>query len=244
MKTPTKPPSRGLLPSILRPARFPHPSSLIPHPFSAAAFTLIELLAVMLIAVLLISLGYAGYNEMRKTTGVGTAARNVADALNLARQSAVAAGHRARFLFRVGGSYGDTHYQYAVVREVPGLRINGQRYWEYVSEWQGLPMGVVFAGSFPPPTNSITGLVNYDNTQIYTNATTWYTNRFYRADPPPSTRYYTIEFSREGRPSQTWTVTVARGYYSGSGSSFVTSGVDYASVILDSQTGKSRVVRK
>jgi len=223
------------------------PPSLIPHPSSlhTAAFTLIELLAVMLIAVLLISLGYAGYNEMRKTTGIGTAARNVADALSLARQSAVAAGHRTRFLIKVGGSYGDTHYQYAVVREAPGLRIKGERYWEMVSDWQGLPVGVVFAGTLPTASRTVMDVGEVKNVLVYTNAPPAppATNNYWNVlalNPNP----YSIEFSREGRPSQTWTVTVARGYYTGSGTSFVTSGVDYASVILDGQTGKARVLRK
>jgi prepilin-type N-terminal cleavage/methylation domain-containing protein len=211
-------------------------SSALARPL--AGFTLIELLAVMLIAVLLISLGYAGYNEMRKTTGVGTAARNVADALSQARQAAVASGHRTRFLITQSG---DKH-QYAIVREVPGLRISGQRYWETISEWQRLPLGVGFAGTLPPTADMVWRSGNA--TQIvYTNAppAPWYTNTYNVASavsPPPST----IEFSRQGRPSQTWTVTVARGYYSGS--SFVTSGADYAWVIVDGQTGKTRVERK
>lgn len=211
---------------------------------TAGAFTLIELMAVLLIGMLLITLAITAYTNLRRTTGVGTAARVVADNLEIARQTAMSMQVRTRYLASPGSSnYRPTH-RGAVVREIPGLRDpSGQAIWQYSTEWHAVPVGVYYLGTnttmagglewLPAPTTVIGDYGS--STAVYTSgwdsvSNVWQITNISKAGLS-AVSYQSVEFDPEGRPSQTWTVTVGR------------SGTDLARVIVDGWTGKVRVER-
>jgi type II secretory pathway pseudopilin PulG len=211
-----------------------------------AAFTLIELMAVILISVLLLAIGVAGYSEMRKSLGVGTAARHVAEQLDCARQTAMAMQVRTRYIINSGAGRG------AVVRVIPGMPgPSGNPVWQWVVEWHQLPTGVGYLGTnagspgtleLLPSLYTVIGTVGYQSYPSTGNAGmtggwnevtgSWILLTNSIASYTGGANYRAVEFSPEGRPSQTLTVTVGRG------------SAEYSYIIVDGLTGKTKVERR
>lgn len=223
--TPTPLAKRFRRRGVPAPARSPAP----------AGFTLIELLAVVTIMGLLVTVAIAGYSQMRKSLGVGTAARHVAERLELARQAAITRNVRSRYLVNSGS------IQDAVVQEVSGLRDStGNSLYQWVIEWNSLPTGVTFITNGMTLSTTPLAQVSQGSTRFTNGWTNCVSCPGWIVTPNDVNSFsgdktcWIVEFSSEGRPAQTYTVTVARSWNT----------QECAYVIVDSLTGKIRTVRK
>jgi len=128
---------------------------------SQSGFTLVELLAVLVIMAILMTAGILSVPGLLKSTGLSTGLRQVSNTLNLARQYAVTHRATTRVVFPYSGTTGSTgtnlapwYLSYSVMART------GTSAYVYISKWERLPAGVVLnvdslsVDSLPFPTNS------------------------------------------------------------------------------------------
>ena len=204
---------------------------------ATAAFTLIEMLTVLVIIGLMLGIGIPAVTNLMKSSGLNSATRQVSNALNWARQYAITHRTKTRVVFPcnvTGITYTNLapwHQSYAVV-EI-GTTIN------YLSKWERLPVGTVFmdannnASVGSPPSVDILGppaSLPFPSTNSGSSATLPY-----------------IEFTPTGAASQAGAFTITEGLMNGGTvmpiSKTSTSLVNAAVITVDSIIGRIKVTR-
>jgi prepilin-type N-terminal cleavage/methylation domain-containing protein len=114
-----------------------------------AAFTLLEMMAVIVVVLILMAFAIPTINSLR-STALQVAARQVSSTMQLARQYAINERVPVRFIFAVTNSGGVVRDElvcraYTVVK----ANINGDSGlvddWEALEDWTFLPQGVIFS---------------------------------------------------------------------------------------------------
>jgi prepilin-type N-terminal cleavage/methylation domain-containing protein len=115
-------------------------------------FTLVELMAVIMVMGLILALGVPALLSFR-ATAVSSGSRSVANALSLARQYAVTHRRDTRVVFFYAGTTDDSsadglakrYNQYAVLTAWPTNRSDmNYACWIQVGRWESLSLGAVF----------------------------------------------------------------------------------------------------
>jgi prepilin-type N-terminal cleavage/methylation domain-containing protein len=112
------------------------------------AFTLVELLTVLIIIGILLAVAIPATTNLTRSNSLNTAVRQVSNTLSLARQFAITQRVYARVVFPYTGtttasptSAVPTYISFAVMTNSSRTATNG---WGYVSRWEYLPVGVYF----------------------------------------------------------------------------------------------------
>ena len=115
-------------------------------------FTLIEMLAVIVIIGIVVAMTIPAVTNLMKSGGVTAASREVSNTLGLARQLAITQRTFSRVVFPYGQSGPKTqdmwYRTYAVMtnRDNSAAALAG---WAYASKWEYLPVGAVFLNVVP-----------------------------------------------------------------------------------------------
>jgi prepilin-type N-terminal cleavage/methylation domain-containing protein len=107
-------------------------------------FTLIEMVAVMVIMAIILSIAIPAVTNLSKANVMSAGAREVANTLSLARQFAITHRTYARVVFPYSGTLNNPdmwYHTYAVIRNADPANAGG---WVYETKWEYLPVGVVF----------------------------------------------------------------------------------------------------
>jgi len=133
------------------------------------AFTLIEMLTVLVIVGIILAIGIPAFTNLMKSGGLGAAARQVSNTLTLARQYAITRRTNVRVVFPFSGTGGagtnlaPLYQSYAVVA-VNGTTTN------YLSKWERLPLGTVFLNASTLTSSSLDDLGAANLPYPYTNS--------------------------------------------------------------------------
>jgi uncharacterized protein (TIGR02596 family) len=190
---------------------------------SAAAFTLMELLAVIAIIGILLAISIPAVTNLMKASALNAASREVSSTLSLARQYAITQRTTTRVVFPFSQT-GIADMQYRAYAVASSNRAGAA--WEYMGKVEYLPVGAVFLQS---------GIGALDSLQIDSNFPFPATN-----SPPVQLAY--IEFRPTGAASQTATLTIQEGFINNSGTPTTTS-PNAVTTIVDNVVGRIRVTR-
>jgi prepilin-type N-terminal cleavage/methylation domain-containing protein len=195
------------------------------------AFTLVELLAVIVIIGLMLGVGLPAMTKLSKSGELNSAVRHVSSTLSLARQYAITKRTPTRFVFaeKTPASLNITNYYhtaFAVLALTNSASPNSATSWAYISKLEVLPEGTIIdsrwfsatQAGFPHPTN-----LNDVATLTY------------------------IQFSPTGAASS-WgsnlpEIIFRQGYYSLSNSATVTTSGNAATCTVETILGRVRVTR-
>jgi prepilin-type N-terminal cleavage/methylation domain-containing protein len=119
-------------------------------------FTLVEMLAVLVIMGLLIIFAVPAVEHVMKSSGLSAATREVSNTLGLARQYAITHRTNTRVIFAYNNGVPQTssnqdYIAYTVVvadpaaTPAPGNNVG----WDYIGKWEFLPNGVIFLNDTP-----------------------------------------------------------------------------------------------
>ena len=137
------------------------------------SFTLVEMLAVVVIIGLLVVAGIPAFMRIATSGSVNSSLRQVSNALSLARQYAITQRTITRVVFPysvTGTAYTNSEYiSFAVVasnRTAIGTAPAG---WNYIGKWEYLPMGSVFYYYLNTSAGSLNKLSSDSNVPYPTN---------------------------------------------------------------------------
>jgi prepilin-type N-terminal cleavage/methylation domain-containing protein len=174
---------------------------------ATTAFTLIEMLTVIVIVGIILAVGIPAFTNLMKSGGLSAASRQVANTLTMARQYAITKRTNVRVVFPYDGTTGTSgtnlapwYQSYAVLEY--GATTN------YLTKWEHLPLGTVFMSDTPSPPLAPPLPYNFNNDLASTSFPFPYTNS------PNATLAY-IEFRPTGAASKPGTFTITEGFVSG-----------------------------
>jgi prepilin-type N-terminal cleavage/methylation domain-containing protein len=226
------------------------------------AFTLIELLTVISIALILVMLAVPAMNNLRRSSGVDAAARVVANHLSLARQYAITHRTPTRWITPDVHNSDAKHTWngrvYAVIARDPRFDASGIQHWTWCTDYRRMPSGTVLLYWNSPVPGSVTTLPKqtvslYDshstnnNLFISTNSLSGEvtTNVVYFGNNSFGLPVRYIEFDPRGLPTQSHTIMVARAKaYTKQGNYTPTQATERAYVIVDGFKGDISVETK
>ncbi len=177
---------------------------------ATTAFTLIEMLTVIVIVGIILAVGIPALTSLMKSGGMNSATRQVANALTLARQYAITKRTNVRVVFPYSGTTGGgtnlaPPYQSYTVVALNGTTPN------YISKWEHLPLGTVFMNDAAilgiPPRPCLDNLQTA-NFPFPTNTTA-------ALGPGNSATLAFIEFRPTGAARNPGTFTITEGHMSG-----------------------------
>src|SRR5690242_7987 len=111
------------------------------------AFTLVELLAVIAIMAIIVLAALPALKSIQ-STALQTAARQIANELQLTRQYAITQRASVRFCIAVDNSSGDSNRVCRAYTACVGTDTNSDGvvdYWQPLQDWRFLPDGIVFS---------------------------------------------------------------------------------------------------
>ena len=115
-------------------------------PGRCSAFTMIELLAVLVIAAVLVGLSVPTLERLMNGGGVGAAAREVSNMLGYARQIAITQRIYARVVFPCKSTNIHSEMWYRSYAIMTNRDNSAATTWAYVTKWEYLPPGTFFFG--------------------------------------------------------------------------------------------------
>jgi prepilin-type N-terminal cleavage/methylation domain-containing protein len=137
------------------------------------AFTLVELLTVIVIIGIMVAIGVPAITSLSKSGGLTAAARMVPNTLSLARQYAITQRTNTRVVFPYSLSAGVAnsmwYSSFSILAKTNRYDNTTAQAWRYIGKWEYLPVGSVFlnsgvgalddpsymrTNSIPNPTNS------------------------------------------------------------------------------------------
>lgn len=132
-------------------------------------FTLAEILTVLVIIAIVLSIAIPAVTNLTKASALNYAAREVSNAMSLARQYAITQRTTTRVVFPYDGTGALNHpdmwyHTYAVMANPTPTVPTG---WKYVTKWEYLPAGVVFLRDPLPTAPSVVGALNNPNSLAY-----------------------------------------------------------------------------
>lgn len=211
------------------------------------SFTLVEMLAVVVIIGLLVVAGIPAFMRIATSGSVNSSLRQVSNALSLARQYAITQRTITRVVFPysvTGTAYTNSEYiSFAVVasnRTAIGTAPAG---WNYIGKWEYLPMGSVFYYYLPTSVGSLNKLSFDSNFPYPTNGAAGGTLAYIEFQPTGAatkSSYLILQegfvtFNVSGTPSENGPGVLTGGGHIGNNAGTIT---------VDSMIGHISVTRK
>jgi type IV fimbrial biogenesis protein FimT len=198
-------------------------------------FTMIELMAVILILGVLIAVGMPAMRRITQATGLQGASRQVSSTLSLARQLAITQRTNVRVVFPNSATVSanpvasnNTYTAYSVMASNQGTGAT----WYYVGKWEFLPVGSVFlsgsgaAGSLDNSSSLLQATMPYP----YSNSTA-------------ATMAY-IEFRPSGAASSSSTLHIREGFVAQGGTLSTPTSTGAVVIAVDNLVGRVGVTRQ
>ncbi len=207
---------------------------------ATTAFTLIEMLTVIVIVGIILAVGIPALTSLMKSGGMNAATRQVANSLTLARQYAITKRTNVRVVFPYSDTTGGGTNLAPLYQSYTVVAINGTTP-NYISKWEHLPLGTVFmdinAGVGSPPCLDNLGTANFP----------FPTNTNAALGPGNSATLAFIEFRPTGAARNPGAFTITEGHVSGvkvtptskSGSTLA----NVVTVSVDNVVGRIQVTR-
>ncbi|MGA2222503.1 MAG: prepilin-type N-terminal cleavage/methylation domain-containing protein [Verrucomicrobiia bacterium] len=131
-----------------------------PAPTGQSGFTLVELISVLVILAILLSIALPTVTNLAKANAVSSAARQVSNTLNLARQYAITHRTYARVVFPYSGTGSQPNMWYCTYAVMTNSVTSNPLGWIPVTKWEYLPTGAVFLNNATGITPGNLGALN------------------------------------------------------------------------------------
>jgi prepilin-type N-terminal cleavage/methylation domain-containing protein len=196
------------------------------------AFTLVELISVLVILAILLSIALPAVTNLTKANALNAAAREVSNTLSLARQMAITHRVRTRVVFpftltTTVSTLAPAYLSYAVMTN----DVNTGN-WSYVTKWEQLPTGAVFLKGPPNLVGSLDYLYNQNPLSM----------PFPYANSLPAAPLACIEFGPTGAASLTSTFTLESGFIDNNGNLQRTAPYNSVTNVVDNIVGHIQVI--
>jgi len=201
------------------------------------AFTLIEMLLVVVIIGIILAVGLPAFMRISKSSGLSTSTRQVVNELSLARQYAITKRTNTRVVFGYNqtktnnAALAPTNLWYQAFTVMSSNRtINGFAAWQYLGKWEYVQVGTIIsnAGTISSPYAQVPYPTNF------TSAVTPTVNN--------SATFTYIEFNPTGAAVSPATLLLNEGFVSNSGTPTGTS-ANTSTISVDNLVGHIAVNR-
>ena len=214
-------------------------------------FTLVEMMAVLVIMGILIAFAVPAVERIMKSSGLSIADRGVSNSLSLARQYAITHRTSTRVIFAYydpvtpANTAGSTNMWY-VAYTVVARENNTAATWDYVSKWDYLPAGAIFLNDNPGNTVVATPTAGPFPAGSSLNSDLQSFTLPFPTASSPATRFAFIEFNSTGADSRsdgrTDQLTLTEGFIQNSSLPFRTSS-NYVNIAVDNIVGRIQETR-